>query len=282
MATKKINAYNVNKNWKIYIFTFPLSNNIYVDCTSQKNLRTVYKDHNMLKFGLSKPYFKEAKIKKIKPEMYLLEEFNSTKNIAYSRMVAWGKILTDMGFYCVNGDTFRSYIEDLIERTQAFYDEISIVNVQELISPEKNLVADYKPRKTKNKKNEDYTIHISVTAEENKIIEKRAAAVMMNKTAYCKQISLNGYINNLNFHVSDEYLKELREAISVVKQSIVTIYNLGQYFPEDLTKIEELKNIIVKHYKDTVKESIKVNAALSNKGRKKNKQLNELFNDENS
>lgn len=263
MATKKIKAYTVDKNWKIYIFTFPNSNNIYVDCTSQKNLRTAYKDHNMLKFGLTKPYFEEAKLNNIKPEMYLLEEYISTKNIAYSRMVAWGKVLTDMGFYCVNGDTFRSYIEDLIDRTQSFYDEISTVNVEELISPEKNLVADYKPRKRNKDDDSDSTVHLFFTPEENKIITKRAAELELNKTTYCKQMALYGEVVTIDYSVSDEYLNAIQEGISTMQQAILTIHKLGQYFPTDLAKIEDFKNLVINQSSILIKESAKVNNKLT-------------------
>lgn len=268
MATRKIEAYTEVKNWKIYAIIFPENNRVYIGQTSQKELRSTYKNHYTMRFGLTKDYFEHAKSNDILPQMFLLEEYENKKVISFCRCVAWGKLFTDNGFDCINGDTFNEYMKDMVETTQTFYDEIKDVNILELISPDKSLISNYKPRRSKNKKNEDYTIHISVTPEENKIIEKKAAELRMSKTAYCKQIALNGYINNLDFHASDEYLKELREAILTVKQSIVTIYNLEQYFPYDLARIEELKDIIVRHYKDTVKESLKVHNAVSYRRRK--------------
>lgn len=271
MATKKKKAYTENKSWKIFVIAFPDSKNMYIGCTSIKDIRKAFREHYSLKFSLTKSYFEQAKTDNIVPQMFLLEEFLTTKNIAFSRMVAWGKLLTDNGYFCINGDTFQSYVEDMIEVTQSFYEELKDINIEEILHSAKNLSVGYKPRKTKNDEKVVQYVQLYFTPEENEIIEKRAAELGLNKANYCKQIALNGQINNLYFHASDTYLKELREAISVVKQAIVTIYKLGQYFPSDLAKIEELKNVIVRHYKDTVKESIKVNAALSSKGKKKKK-----------
>ena len=65
-------------------------------------------------------------------------------------------------------------------------------------------------------------------------------------------------IVNITSSVSGEYLKELRTGITTIQQAIVTIYNIGQYFPSDLAKIEEFKNIVEKDYSKIIKESIKI------------------------
>ena len=64
--------------------------------------------------------FKEKHI----PQIFLMETFNGLKPEAFSRSIAWAKMLKDNGYDCINGDTFEEYTNDLYQNTQKYYEEI--------------------------------------------------------------------------------------------------------------------------------------------------------------
>lgn len=263
MARRTNKVYTEVKNWKIYVILFPGQNEFYIGLSSQKDLRTTFKDHYNLRLNRTKLYVQKLKEKDILPQMYLLEIFEGTKNNAFSRIVAWAKLLSKSGYICVNGDTFEAYTEDLIPLSLSFYEEISNTEITALLAENNSLFPDYRPIKKDKRKKNKAVVHLSFSPEEDEIVEKQAKELSKSKTAYCKQMALTGEIYTLNNFANSEYLRELREGIATMQQAIITIHRLGQYFPSDLEKIENFKNTVEEHYIKLVKESTKINNKIS-------------------
>ena len=258
---KKI--YTEHKDWKIYAIVFPNSMDFFVGMTSQEGLRDTYKNHFILRNRFTKPHFEKFKAENLVPDMYLLEVFEGTKSKCFSRIVAWAKVLIDNGYTSVNGETFVSYTEDMLERTQEYYEEIKDTDISKLITAEKSLFPKYKTKKQTSKRQK---ICITLTPEEYDLVEQRAKqAGFRSLSAYCKQMALKGEIYVLADPIPSEYTKALRESIQAIKQSIVTIYALEQYFPYDLQRIQECADIVQDHYKLIVRERQKIYRYLNKK-----------------
>jgi len=248
--------YTQQKDWKIYAIVFPNGRDFFVGMTSQEGLRDTYKNHFILRNRFTRRHFENAKAKNLVPDMYLLEVFKGTRSQTFSRIVAWAKVLIDNDYTSVNGETFVSYTEDMLERTQQYYEEIADADVHNLMAAEKSLFPKYKTKKQTRKRQK---ICINLTPEEYDIIEQRAKeAGFRSLSAYCKHMALKGEIYVLADPIPSEYTKALRESIQTIKQSIVTIYALEQYFPYDLQRIQECVDIVQEHYKLIVRERRKI------------------------
>ena len=261
MKKKKSKIHTEQKQWHIYVILFS-EKNFYIGITSNNKLRTVFKDHFNLRYSLTKPYMEFDKNKNYVPQMFFVETFEETKAVTYSRIIAWAKLISEHEYNCINGDTFMSQVQNFEPRTQFFYDEIKASDVFEMLSEYNSLFPDFKSKKQQSARQQ---ISIILTPEEYDYIEREAGLVGISKSAYCKQMALNGTVLHLKTSISSEYLKELREGKKTMQQAIVTIYKLGQYFPQDLEKIENYVNIVTEHYKLMVKESIKIFNKISQK-----------------
>lgn len=143
---KRDNVHKKKALRRIYVLVFS-DNGFFINHTTQKNMRDVYKDHYNLKWSWSKKQMAADKEKGYIPKMFILEEdFESTKAEVFSRLVAWSKLLVDAGYICTNGETFVSYIEDFVERTQGYYDEIKNADLEKLLADRNNLFPNYGAR----------------------------------------------------------------------------------------------------------------------------------------
>ena len=252
---RKKKMYTEIVHLNLYIILFS-DNNFYVGKTKHKNLKTVFRQHYHSNYDITEPYMEADKNKNYLPEIYYLESVDETEAMAYSRMLAWTALLKNNGYNCINGESFNSDAEDLEEHTIMFYNEIKDVDLEALLSKENSLYPDYKSKKQTTKKSK---ISINLDPEDYEFVEQKAAEVGLSKSAYCKQMALKGNIIHYQSFVSGEYLKEMRDAVSAIQQTVVTIYRLGQYFPKDLEKIENLKDIVEKHYAKMLDENSKIN-----------------------
>ena len=257
MGKRKNKTYSEIKGWKLYVILFPDSSDFFVGMTSQEDLRDTYKNHYILRNKFTRQHFEDAKERELAPDIYLLEVFESAKNMAFSRIVAWAKLLIDYGYTCINGDTFVSYTEDLLEQTQAFLAELEDADIEKLLSDENSLFPNYK---TREKKNGNSVITISVTPEEYEIIKQRAKeADIWSISGYCRCMAVHGKIYALTNPVPWEYINALQEGINTMQQSILTIHKLKQYFPSDLAKIQEFVDAVKDYYGFVLQEGTKIN-----------------------
>lgn len=263
MAVKKNKKYTDEKIWKIYVLVFPPSKNFFINFTCQKELRTTFKDHFILRKSITKPYVEECKKNKNIPQMFFLEDFCATRNNAKSRAVAWAKLIQENGYFCINDDGFKSYIEDLLPKTIGYYEEVKEQNISHLLAENMSLFPEYKTNKQVKKNSNLIVYTLYFKPDEYTVFEKNAEELNMTKAAFGKKMILNGKIYMLDTSDFAKYIKELQEGVATMQQTVLTIHKLGQYFPSDVVKIEEFKNLVQEHYALFLKETIKLNNKIS-------------------
>ena len=265
MANRKSDTYNKNLKWQLYVIFFPTEKNcFYIGKSSQNNLYTTFKNHCILMNAVTRPFVEKCKSHNLVPEIYLLEkDFDGTQSYAFSRMVAWVKLLSDNKYICINEETLKEYSEDMIPRTEDYYNEIKDINVANLLDKNNSLFPNYRPRKKQNRNKNQLIINLNFKPNEFELLETRAVKSGFTKTRFCKQMILNGEIYIWDTSDFIGYIKELQEGISTMQQAILTIHKLGQYFPSDLAKIEEFKNTVQEHYSLFLKEATKINNKIS-------------------
>ena len=226
--------------------------------TTQENLYITFKDHCIGRKNLTKKLMAEARKKDTPPQIFSLEYFEGTKATCFSRLVAWGTLLHENGYLCVNGDTFNSYLYDFEELTKQFYEEIKSEDVVALLNDDKSLFPKYEFKKENNGEKKGYSITITLSKEDYEYIEQCAEKTKMTKTNYTRQMALNGEIIVLETPVDSEYLKEIRELNGTLQQCMIVIYRLGQYFPKDMQKIQSATDLVKDHYRSMLDISIKL------------------------
>lgn len=232
---------------KIYIFLFR-ENYFYIGSTIQ-SLRAVFKDNKAGRNGWTRQYFQEAESSGKLPRMYLLETINCSQYEAFRRQIAWSKLLVESDYICINGDRFIQHVESIPEN-DTDYVAIKNAEVQVLLRETKSLYPNYgRQIKTDPIRRQ---LSIPLTIEEHNFITDKAKECNMTKKEYVKQLVLNPNIIMLDTSSLAEYIAELRTGISLLKQIIVNIYFMQQYFPTDLKKIQEFTDMVNEHYRAMV------------------------------
>ena len=257
MAKQIPKMYKEIKGWKIYILLFVPFKSFYIGITSQKELYDTLKDHCNLKIDRTSKFIGSYIKEKHIPQIFLLETFNGLKPEAFSRSIAWAKMLKDNGYDCINGDTFEEYTNDLYQNTQKYYEEIKEYDLTEILAEGNSLYPNYKPGRKQNKNKSGLTVTLTFTPEDYEILERRACECKQGISTYLHRMAIEGVVIVADCPTSNEYLAELRELISSIQQSIITIHRMGQYFPSDLEKIQNALDGVERIYKETVKSNIK-------------------------
>lgn len=155
----------------IYVLIFS-DNGFFINHTTQKNMRDVYKDHYNLKWDWSKKQMAADKEKGYIPKMFILEEYDGTKADTFSRIVAWGKLLKDAGYQCTNGKTFNEYTENLLKKAQQHYDSIKDADLEYLLDDMENLFPNYGARNRPKPAPVQYvTVKVKFTEKEYELLE---------------------------------------------------------------------------------------------------------------
>lgn len=232
---------------KIYIFLFKESY-FYIGSTIQ-GLRNVFKSNYLGRNGWTKNYFIMVKHSNVLPQMFLLETITSNSYSCFIRQLAWAKLLIDNDFICINGDKFMQYVESVCE-DDADYSVIKNTDLQVLLRDTNSLFQNYGRQRKPNPTQKQ--LGISLTIEEHNFITAKAKECNMTKKDYVKQLVLNPNIIMLDTSSLEEYIAELRTGISSLRQIIVNVYYMQQYFPSDLKKIQDFTDMVNEHYKAMV------------------------------
>ena len=184
----------------IYVIVFS-DNGFFINHTTQKNMRDVYKDHYTLKWDWSKKQMAADKEKGYIPKMFILEEYEGTKADTFSRIVAWTRLLKDAGYLCTNGNTFNEYTEDFTENTKKHYNSIKDENLDELLDDAENLFPDYGAKNRPKAEPVRYvTVKVKFTENEYKMLEVAASVEDCNSIEEfchnCVEMNLQGLLGS--------------------------------------------------------------------------------------
>lgn len=259
MAHKKPKICTEIKEFQIYILLFARAKDFYVGITAQKELYDTLKDHCNKKINRTAQYIGEYIDGGNVPQIFLLEKIKNTKVKVFSRSIAWAKLITAQGYGCINGETFVEYTADLYDEAQKNFKEIKDINLSEILSDKNSLYPNYKPGRKQKAGKSSYKINLSFSEEDFRLIEQRAVESGMTKTAFVRQMALQGKIITLDYAVSGEYLKEIQRMIDSLRRITMNIYYLKQYFPQDLKIVQEAEDMVTEHYKKFLRMTIKTN-----------------------
>lgn len=203
---KRDNVHKKKALRTIYVLIFS-DNGFFINHTTQKNMRDVYKDHYNLKWNWSKNQMATDKEKGYIPQMFILEEdFEGTKAEAFSRIVAWGRLLQENGYTCTNGETFSEYIGDLVPRTQKYYDEIKNEDVKLLLDDFYSLFPDYGARNRPKPEPVHYnTVKVKFTDRELKMLEQATYIYDFDTVA---DLVRDNIVESLEDMMGDYYIPE--------------------------------------------------------------------------
>lgn len=232
---------------RIYIILFT-GGYFYINVTIQDNLRTVYKDNYLGRNGWTAACFEESKKNSHLPQMFVLQKIIGNQYAAFCSEIAWAKLLVEKGYQCLNGEKFLMYVED-VQDCDIDYIAIKNADLNTLLSPDKSLFPNYGKIRNSNSTTHRKQLNIMLKKEEHEYITGKAKECNMSKAQYVKQMRINGNIISLNDSAINEYIEELRKGIEELKQIVITIHFLKQYFPNDLAVIQSFADMVGKHYK---------------------------------
>lgn len=246
------------QDYVVYVIVSPFNDKtFYISKTKQNRLRKAYAEHFGLRIVKTKALFEKAKEAGLRPALYILENEKMSVEDAFSRSVAWTKYFLNFGYSQIKADSLTRYAADLTDASQKYYDKIKDKQLDEVFQPEGGVFSKYGERTTK--KNAAAKTVVSVFLDENEyaLIKQRATEVGLSKGAYCKRMSLNGKILQVDYSVIEKYLAEFNSSKTLLKQILYSIYSTGNYYPADL---ENIQNFIVQ----LTELEMKVNEEIAN------------------
>lgn len=127
----KKSQYKVVAKRVIYAVINPLTKEFYIGHAEPQNLKNHYsKIYNIQKYKTDAS-IKALKDQGLKPCMFVLEEVQDTKVIAYRYVVVWTRIFLEQGYINLDKGEVISYANDLLEDNIVRYNERKQADLRE-------------------------------------------------------------------------------------------------------------------------------------------------------
>lgn len=225
-------------DYVIYAIVSPFDNKeIYIARTGPKRLYKAYVEHKNFRVTKTRELFQRAAENELQCPIYRLEEGRAEEKEAFRRCVAWVKYFQKHGYEQVFADVLGEYAEDLKPETQEYYTLISELPLEKVLTPEGGLYPNYNKQREK-KENDSTVISIRVNPEEYEQIRKGADEIGISLGAYCKRMTLNGTITQVDLSFIDKEIEEYQVSKSLLRQILFKVYTSGNYFPADMQIIQ--------------------------------------------
>lgn len=244
------------KKQTIYVLISPIEKEFFVGQVVPQAERNRYKNHFTLRYKQTDKMVSKIKNEDKKPKMYRLEDLETTEVKAYYHCLAWINFFTNHGYKSVAYPGTNGYAADPGEDVLKIFDAIKDKKIDEVLSDKADMFPHYKERKDKKKDDGMVTISFRVTQEEADKLRDRAKKQKITTTQFCRNTALDGCIVNVNFNFLSVYLAEMKGLKSLVRQTMITIYKLGNYYPPDLNNIQKTVEILEKHEDQITKKLI--------------------------
>lgn len=247
------------KELAIFAILFSDGKSVFIGKGNRNRLKSIYKDHYILRNAKTKELFEKEKESGTLPGMYLLQSVDTSPRLAFRYCIAWTKYFLDNGYTLLPKlSILQEYAEDMIDDTKRIYEDIKSVNIKELLVDDKNLFPNYGVGRKVKAGDVGTKITISVTGTEYVKIYSDAKQNGLSLSNYCKRMVLNGQIIKADFGFITAYLGELNQDKQLLRQILHTIYVQGDYYPADLENIQRLIEHITELQKEAHKEIDKV------------------------
>jgi len=217
---------------------------VYVWHTRCGNGYSAYKEHVRYRKCETKDYFQRCAEKNTYPPMYLLTTVTATPQGAFKYVVAWTRYFMDHDWTSLSYPKIQAYAKDLLPETEDIYNAIKELDFKDVLIDSSILVRSYKRRDSNKIQTPKNEIKMSVSHEEYERIRSAAADQNMSMSKYCRKMTLNGKIYNVEGPLLYEFTNEVREAKIILKQILYGIHQRCNYYPADLENIEKLSDRI--------------------------------------
>lgn len=227
------------KNYTIYALV--QGDEVFVGKAQMGNHYQAYKDNINGKKTESKEFCQLCEATGGLPKMYRLEDVKTTDRGAYRHRLAWYRCFADHGYDVIAYPGTKEKLDDLQGDTLDIYNAAKELPLEAVLSKEELLVSNYQRATHREPKKKNITVHLS--PKEYDAIKKKADAAELTVSRYCKNAALNGAIvkPDINDYVPIwESFGEIREAKSILKSLMLTIYNNKKYYPADLENIQRM------------------------------------------
>lgn len=264
----------------IYLLLFPGTKYFFVFHCPKKAVRDYFRQHMHGTYDKTKAAVEELKKQNLHPCLFVLEEVETTKVLAYRYVVVWTKILSEAGYVGLDQGNVSVYKDDLSDQNVLLYNERKNVDLPSLLTCEHCLVKIYNRahcryapdyteplEKVANKNNglsDKKQLAIRLPQKECQQIKMNAQACGQSVSAYVKQNALDMHVIAPDLSIISEHTAEIHEHVMAVMQLIYTIKKTNNYVPADLEYIlEKTKTIhnsqkdFLQRYEKHIKEDIK-------------------------
>lgn len=250
----------------IYILMKPRSKAFFISHCHKKQLKSVFQDHYYGERYQTQEVFGALKEQNLHPCLFTLEEVVCTEKEAYHYVVAWTKIFCDAGYYNLNQGNVSEHIDNMIDATREIYKHKTAINISELVTCSKCLVANYAKKKCLLfsgeescfvwEHDEEHTLQVKtrVSSAEKKQIEKNAEACGMSQSAYLRTVALDMVVITVDDSFSQVRADAIRQASEAISQLVYHIKRNDQFVPEDLEYIYKKTKDMVNIQKNILRE----------------------------
>lgn len=232
----------------IYILLSPFDDKkMYISRIGPHRLRKIYTEHRTLRVNKTKALFELAAEANSHVPMYLLETSRMTKRESFAHMVAWTRYFLDHGYTQITKDILTDYAEDLVSLSEAYYNSIRELNIDDVISPQNRILPDYAQTRKPSQEGR-HVISIRLDPEEYITVRENAKACNLSMGAYCKQRILDGKLIYFDFSYVDAYFQEYAEKEMVIRQIHHMIYTTSKYYSADIRNLTHCVSELVSIY----------------------------------
>lgn len=217
---------------------------------SPRHVRQAYRLHIAGQYAATKRPMEEALGARRLPTMYALAEYEGYSGKSLTRVYAYARYFRDNNAVIFMPENSAEFIEELSENSQAVFDAIRDVPMDEMLSPDRVLVKDYRLRewdadgagKAPAKDSDKVYMSVYTTRGNADRIRERAAGCGLSVSEYGVQMMLNGAVVQTDGQaLADIYKAEvgLMEAVHKLKDSIKQYDGVYKAHEKELAQIQD-------------------------------------------
>lgn len=264
----------------IYLLLFPGTKYFFVFHCPKKAVRDYFRQHMHGTYDKTKAAVEELKKQNLHPCLFVLEEVETTKVLAYRYVVVWTKILSEAGYVGLDQGNVSVYKDNLLDENVVLYNARKDTDLSKILTCEHCIVKIYShshckfapdyveknesASKQKKRNHEKIQLSIRISSGEHEQIKMNAQACGQSVSEYVKQNALSMQMIKPDQSVISENTAQLHEQRMAVMQLIYTIMKTETYVPADLEYIlektkEMLKQqtVFLEEFKEHTKKDIK-------------------------
>ena len=232
----------------IYILLSPFDDKkMYISRSGPHRLRKTYTEHTKLRVSKTKALFELAAEANSRVPMYLLETSCMTRRESFAYMVAWTRYFLEHGYTQITKDILTDYAEDLVSLSEAHYNSIQELNIDDVISPQNRILQDYAQTRKPSQEGR-HVISIRLDPEDYITVRENAKACNLSMGAYCKQRILGGNLIYIDFSYIDDSFQQYAENKMVIRQIHHMIYTTSKYYPADIRNLTRCVSELISIY----------------------------------